>query len=654
MTLIASSSQRSYPSELPKLPPHHYGIFQGTLQKPHLQILGSLLFCVGLTLSKPAWSAPQVGSAALSVSPPNPKESVVTTTSTEAIPSNSAKQGTGEGERGTEPRSFSLPSSPPECMEYSKLEPSLVDSKSQRGLTSPAHTSFQWTEAFVELGVHPFPFRNGYSALREPTQETKTSPAKAEERSLVICQGINASVSDDETGATSDAPAPPIFLGQPASNSVAKITRQQPSNSKTPRLLTEIKSIPSSVENGNSPSQSVKPVPNAEQQNTNVQEFRSSAKLWSSGKTGVGGTEQEFISHVPEESKDSIAPFQMGLEFSSERMSEQLLSTRLLSDDPSKSPHLRLQLKKETLNGWVPPLTRAKGDEILSNTSQTSSQRNSELFVQSQSFPGENNPESEQSGNSEDPELGILRLRELPTPPPPAKPAVYLLGGAGYFRSNNIFSAVEPLDDGLFRAGVTLLAVPSLGPQTSVFASVGGNIIRYTDLSDYNYDELRFSAGIRQQIGSRTYGELGWLNRQLFSEEGGDRFLNDHSVYLELGRRDPLTRQLALDTYYQLRLSVANPSDRSQLINALGASLAYYPFPALEAALDYQFARADFTQQERDDQYHQLIARLTYTLSRNSRFYLFGGRSFGDSSDEYTDFDGWVFGAGVDLNLVLF
>jgi hypothetical protein len=274
--------------------------------------------------------------------------------------------------------------------------------------------------------------------------------------------------------------------------------------------------------------------------------------------------------------------------------------------------------------------------------------------VEVQPSASENSSESQQPGSSEDPELGKLRLRELPVPPPPSKPAVYLLGGVGYFRSNNILSGIDPIDDGLLRAGLTLLATPALGPNTNLLASVGGNINRYGELSVYDYDELNFNLGIRQKIGSRTYGQLGWSNRQLFSQDSGDRFLNDHSLYLELGRRDVLAKRLTLDTFYQLRVSLANPSDRSQIINYVGASLGYTPIPPLEVALDYQFTFADFTQQERQDQYHQLLARMSYTLTPNSRAYLYAGPSFGDSSQPNIDFDGFVFGAGVNFNLTLF
>jgi len=259
-----------------------------------------------------------------------------------------------------------------------------------------------------------------------------------------------------------------------------------------------------------------------------------------------------------------------------------------------------------------------------------------------------------ESTEGEDPELGNLRLRELVEPSPPSQPSVYLQGRFGYFRSNNLFLGVDPIDDGLFNTGLRLVAAPSLGPQTTAFAGVGGNLIRYGNESQYDYNELRFDAGLRQQINRRTYGEVGWINRQLFDKKEGDRFLNDHSLYLALGRRDSLAKRLNLDTYYQFRISFADPSNRSQAINSLGASLGYDVSSSLQASLDYEFSIADFTQQDRLDQSHQVIGRLTYSMSPNSRLYVFGGRSFGDSSASEIDFDGFVFGAGVNLNLALF
>lgn len=311
-------------------------------------------------------------------------------------------------------------------------------------------------------------------------------------------------------------------------------------------------------------------------------------------------------------------------------------------------------------------LSTPQPETSLSSSSQKTSQISSTSESKTaprenssdQSTPAEDpelgNLQLRESEEGADPELGNLRLRELAEPPLPSQPSVYLQGRFGYFRSNNLFLGVDPIDDGLFATGLRLVAAPSLGPQTTVFAGVGGNLIRYGDESQYDYNELRFDAGLRQQIDKRTYGEVGWINRQLFDKKEGDRFLNDHSLYLALGRRDSLAKRLNLDTYYQFRISFAEPSNRSQAINSLGASLGYDISSSLQASLDYEFSIADFTQRDRLDQYHQVMGRLTYSMSPNSRLYVFGGRSFGDSSASEIDFDGFVFGAGVNLNLALF
>ncbi|HEY9596913.1 MAG TPA: outer membrane beta-barrel protein [Cyanophyceae cyanobacterium] len=320
------------------------------------------------------------------------------------------------------------------------------------------------------------------------------------------------------------------------------------------------------------------------------------------------------------------------------------------------------ELRAKTLKGDKHLFSlRGNGEsEELNWSTASPSPTNSSLLSQNSSpsheaEPSPINTDSEQPSNGEDPELGRLRLRELePPPPPPSEPTVYLLGGVDYLRSNNIFSGIDPVDDGLFSAGLTLLAVPSLGNGTSLFAAVSGNVIRYSYLGEYDYNELQLSLGVRQQMGRHTYGTVGWSNRQLFEQDRGDRFLNEHSVYLELGRQDSLTQQLTLNTFYQFRLSFADPTDRSQVIHYLGASLDYDLLPSLQLTLDYQFALADFTRQERLDNYHQLLTRLTYRMSSNSQIYLFGGYSFGDSSDSAIDFDGLVFGIGADVSLPLF
>lgn len=262
-----------------------------------------------------------------------------------------------------------------------------------------------------------------------------------------------------------------------------------------------------------------------------------------------------------------------------------------------------------------------------------------------------------------DPELGCVRIKPIPPPPPIAArgPSVFLLARMDYFRSSNIYSALDPITDGLGRPGIGLYLVPALGPNTFFVGSIDFNWVRYSEQSIINYNELRFRAGIMQRLSPVMFGEIGWGNQQLFIQSNdifglpkGTRFLNDHALRIELSRRDQLANKLSLNTFYQFRLSFADPVDRSRLSNSLFLSLNYDIQPNLQIGLDYQFVLVNFTQQQREDQFHQIIARLSYTLFRNTQLSLFAGYSFGNSTDPLVDFNGSVFGVSLSTSLGLF
>lgn len=266
-----------------------------------------------------------------------------------------------------------------------------------------------------------------------------------------------------------------------------------------------------------------------------------------------------------------------------------------------------------------------------------------------------------------DSELGILRLEEKQRvlPPPqkaqPSVPTVYLLARLDYFQSSNVFAGIDPVDDGLFRPGLTLYAIPSLGRDTYLSAAIDASMVRYGNQSEFNYNELRFRAGVLQRLTPRTYGEIGWTNQQLYSAGAefhnafqGQKFYNENAFRLELSRQDPLNSRLNLYTYYQFRVGLTEPDSRSRLIHTLYTSLSYQIQPQLQVSLDYQFAFTDFIQQQREDFYHQIATRLSYNLSRRSRLSMFAGVSLGNSSNPNIDFDSFIFGASFSLNVPLF
>ncbi|MCV3213407.1 hypothetical protein OGM63_07685 [Plectonema radiosum NIES-515] len=255
-------------------------------------------------------------------------------------------------------------------------------------------------------------------------------------------------------------------------------------------------------------------------------------------------------------------------------------------------------------------------------------------------------------------------IEQLP-PPPIAKPVTKfkpigsLRGYLGFFGTNNIFSSeVDRMQDGLVFTGLTLASAPlALGSKTFLSAGIDGNLIFYIDQSQFNYNQVRFYVSIYQQLSRRMYGELGWSNQQLFyAKDGdffsaGDRFLNENSVHLSVGRRDPLTQKLVLDSFYELRLNFADPDSRNRINNSLLLSLSYYWLKSLQVGLDYQFNLSDFTLRQREDQYHRLYTHLTYGISDSTNVSLQGGVSLGGSTDQNINFDGWFFSLNYNFEL---
>ncbi|MBL1174521.1 hypothetical protein [Pantanalinema sp. GBBB05] len=259
-------------------------------------------------------------------------------------------------------------------------------------------------------------------------------------------------------------------------------------------------------------------------------------------------------------------------------------------------------------------------------------------------------------------ELGCIDIGSPLPLPVTRSPVAYLIPRFDFFNSSNVYSQLIQIEDALIKPGVTLLLIPPLGKSTYFISSVEGNFIRYSTLSDIDYNEFRLRAGIYQRLSPTMFGEIGWSNQQLFIARDrifglpkGTRFFNDHSIRLELSRRDQLAKRLALNSFYQFRYSFTEPVDQSRIINALVLSLNYDLIPnRLQAGIDYQLSISNFTQQNRDDVYHQLLARLTYAVFRNTQLSAFAGYTFGHSTDPLVDFNSFIAGIGLTVNIPLF
>lgn len=259
-----------------------------------------------------------------------------------------------------------------------------------------------------------------------------------------------------------------------------------------------------------------------------------------------------------------------------------------------------------------------------------------------------------------DPELGCLRLQS-PVITSTSAPVMYLLPRLDIFRSNNILSGLNPVQDGLIRPALSLLILPALGSSTYLNASAEGALNQYFSLTQFDYSEVKFKAGIFQRLSPSMSAEIGWTNQQffisgnqIFGLSAGTRFLNDHSIRFELSRQDQLAKNLSLNSFYQFRISFTEPRDLSRIINVLFLSLNYRLNSRVQLGLDYQFASANFTVQPRTDLHHQVLGRISYSAFRTAQLSLYGGISTGTSTESAINFNSVLLGISVSLNLVIF
>jgi hypothetical protein len=252
-----------------------------------------------------------------------------------------------------------------------------------------------------------------------------------------------------------------------------------------------------------------------------------------------------------------------------------------------------------------------------------------------------------------DPDLGRLRLRLQRVPPTERQPVLYFVPTLSFVRSNNLFSGVDPIRDSMFSPGFVFWSTPKIGANTWLSFSLDGSLVRYFKESQFDYNLVRFRTGVRQQLNPQMTGEVGWYNQQLF-RTNGDRFLKENFFYLWLSRRDWLTRQLELYSYYNVALDLADPSDRSRLTHFLILSLGYYIQPNFQVGVEYQFFLSDYTKVQRLDYFNRFLGRITYNFNNHNQLVFRFGFSTGDSSENFLNYNDFLFNLTYSINFPIY
>lgn len=252
-----------------------------------------------------------------------------------------------------------------------------------------------------------------------------------------------------------------------------------------------------------------------------------------------------------------------------------------------------------------------------------------------------------------DPDLGRLRLRLQRVPPAERQPVLYFVPTLNFSRSNNLFYNIDPVTDSMFSPGLLFWSTPKIGARTWLSLSVDGNLTRYFKESQYDYNLVRFRTGVRQQLNPQMLAEAGWYNQQLF-RTNGDRFLKEDFFYLWLSRRDFLTPKLELYSYYNFALDLADPDNLSRFTHFLTLSLGYYIRPTFQVGLEYQFFLSDYTKVERLDYFSRFFGRITYSINRQNYLVFRLGFSKGDSSEDYLNYNDFLFNLTYTITLPIY
>ncbi|MGF1934170.1 MAG: hypothetical protein RM347_007190 [Nostoc sp. ChiQUE02] len=401
----------------------------------------------------------------------------------------------------------------------------------------------------------------------------------------------------------------------------------------------------------------------AESANTDIWRPENLASIQVTYRQLCQNLEQETINSLCKQSSE-LHPLDSQMPLNLTQQTPETTQTPVQTEEPEDSQKQNDSPQLESQPSNLPTSPSDSKEELLNAPEINYSQR-LERLIQLLRSPKQP-PESDS-----DRELGLrVRLRPLEQQLPPIEqpivpkfqPIGYLQGRIGYFQTNNIFSSNDsPIEDGLIISGLTLAsAYFPLTSKTYLNASIDGNLIRYINQSQYHYNQVRFNLSLYQQLSQRMFGEISWSNQQLFyannsdrpnSFKAGDRFLNENSLQLALGRRDPLTSRLTLDSLYEFSVDFADPLSRNRIINSFWVSLNYYLQKPLQVGIDYQGNFSDFTQRDREDEFHRLFGHLNYQISDTTNLNVQAGVSLGSSTVENIDFDGWFFSVNYSLQL---
>lgn len=161
-----------------------------------------------------------------------------------------------------------------------------------------------------------------------------------------------------------------------------------------------------------------------------------------------------------------------------------------------------------------------------------------------------------------------------------------------------------------------LFANPEVLPGLTLLVAANGGLLQFADSTVDDLELLSFNLGLRYQLDSNTYGDLGWAQRRLTTR--GRFRVAENSLKVGFRRRDRLQYRLHLNSGYELRarfVGASAASDLSRVSNTFRVGIEHDLNEEVKVGADYRAILDIFTDRSRTDLRHQLSAWGIYYIT---------------------------------------
>lgn len=231
-----------------------------------------------------------------------------------------------------------------------------------------------------------------------------------------------------------------------------------------------------------------------------------------------------------------------------------------------------------------------------------------------------------------------------------APPLLSLYSDSQYFFDSNVgLTRNHETSDGVYFQSLGAAFTPHLLNNLSSAVYIRQQFIRYNDNSGLDFDAQTAGLSLSYPVENlfTLYG--GFSASRQITRQNDSEFYKEFDAQFGLWRSQPLTRRLSLYYGYQLDWLPANPSDLTEMNNALYAGLNLQLLDRLTGQLLYRIRMRDYLQSSRNDIDNLVSLAFTYTCCRyvNIRTYV----TYGDNYSNNADFNYRVVNAGGGLNI---